>query len=137
MRQKISPTAILNNEQMVYFLMTEEEALKQMRDVVREVNEVLMLPSTTLVRLILHHFRWDKNTVLGTKRGEEISLGEKNSFDRLDRFYENPDQLFQTLNVANPNISPSLQWDPLSPACAPKTDPILEAIKGLPTTCRT
>lgn len=73
MRQKISPTAILNNEQMVYFLMTEDEALKEMSKITKEVNEVLNLPSTTLVRLILNYFRWDKNTLLGTMRNEGIS----------------------------------------------------------------
>lgn len=55
----------------------------------------------------------------------------------LERFYEDPDKLFQTLNVANPNLSPSLQWNPLSPACAPVSDPMRTAIDNPINTCRT
>ncbi len=65
MRQKISPTAITTNEQMTYYLITEDEALTEITKTTREVNEVLGLPSTTLVRLILNYFRWDKNTLTG------------------------------------------------------------------------
>lgn len=66
MHKKISPTAITTNEQMVYFLMTDQEALNEMTKTMKEVNEVLGLPSTTLVRLILNYFRWDKNTLTGS-----------------------------------------------------------------------
>jgi hypothetical protein len=56
----------------------------------------------------------------------------------LERFYEDPDKLFQTLNVANPNLSPSLQWNPLSPACVPVRDPMLAVTNNSSnTTCRT
>jgi len=65
MRQKISPTTITTNEQMTYYLMTEDEALKEITKITKEVNEVLGLPSTTLVRLILNYFRWDQNTLTG------------------------------------------------------------------------
>ena len=65
MRQKISPTGITSNEQMTYYLMTKEEALAEMIKTIKEVNEVLSLPSSTLVRLLLNHFRWDANTVKG------------------------------------------------------------------------
>ena len=64
-RQKISPTTILNNEQAVYYLITPAEALAEISKTTKEVNEVLGLPSTTLVRLILNYFRWDKNTLTG------------------------------------------------------------------------
>jgi hypothetical protein len=67
MRQKISPTAILNNEQMVYYLISEEEALNEIKKTTKEVNEVLGLPSTTLIRLILNYFQWDKNTLMGNR----------------------------------------------------------------------
>jgi hypothetical protein len=67
MRQKISLTAITTNEQMTYYLITEEEALNEIKKTTKEVNEVLGLPSTTLVRLILNYFRWDKNTLTGKK----------------------------------------------------------------------
>jgi hypothetical protein len=65
MRQKISPTSITTNEQMTYYFLTEDEVLKEITRITREVNEVLGLPSTTLVRLILNYFHWDKNTLTG------------------------------------------------------------------------
>jgi hypothetical protein len=65
MRQQISPTAITTNEQMTYYLMTEEEALNEMTKTIKQVNEILGLPSTTLVRLILNYFRWDKDQLAG------------------------------------------------------------------------
>ncbi|CAF3142256.1 unnamed protein product [Rotaria sp. Silwood2] len=110
MRQKISPTTITTNEQMTYYLITEDDVLKEITKTTKEVNEVLNLPSTTLVRLILNYFHWDKDTL-------------------TERFFEDPDKLFQTLNVANPNLSPSLQWNPLSPACFPKHDPMLAVVE--------
>jgi hypothetical protein len=65
MRQKTSPTAITSNEQMVYFLINEEEALNEIKKTAKEVNEVIGLSSTTLIRLILNYFQWDKNTLMG------------------------------------------------------------------------
>ena len=65
MRQKVSSTGILSNEPLTYYLLTEEEALAEITKTVKEVNEILNLPSATLVRLILNHFRWDKSTVTG------------------------------------------------------------------------
>jgi hypothetical protein len=65
MRQQISPAAITTNEQMTYYLMTEEEALNEMTKTIKQVNEILGLPSTTLVRLILNYFRWDKDQLAG------------------------------------------------------------------------
>ena len=67
MRQKLSPTAILSNEQMAYYLMTGEEVLTEIKKTTREVNEILGLPSTTLVRLILNYFQWDKDKLMGMK----------------------------------------------------------------------
>jgi hypothetical protein len=66
MRQKKSPTAITTNEEMTYFLLDSDDALKEITKTTREVNEILGLPSTTLVRLILNYFRWDTNTLTGT-----------------------------------------------------------------------
>ncbi|CAF3702014.1 unnamed protein product [Adineta steineri] len=121
-RQKISPTSITTNEQMVYFLLTPEEVLAEITKTTKEINEVLGLPSTTLVRLILNHFHWDKNTL-------------------TERFYDDPEEIFKILNVANPYLSPSLQWNPLSPAIGSQTDPML-FLSQQPTdngnaTCRT
>jgi hypothetical protein len=136
MHKKISPTAILNNEQMTYYLITEDEALKEITETTKEVNEVLGLPSTTLVRLILNYFRWDKNTLMGIGFFFPEFL-KSIEFFVLERFYEDPDKLFKTLNVANPNLSPSLQWNPLSPACVPMSDPMAGITSTPNNTCRT
>ena len=53
---------------MNYDLMNESEALQEINKTTSELNEILGLPSTTLVRLILNHFRWDKNTLTGHAR---------------------------------------------------------------------
>jgi hypothetical protein len=65
MREKKSPTAITNNEQKTYYLMTEGEVLEEISKTTKRVNEVLFLSSTTLVRLILNYFHWDENTLTG------------------------------------------------------------------------
>jgi hypothetical protein len=36
-----------------------------MEKTVKEVNEVLDLPSKTMVRLLLNYFHWDKDTLTG------------------------------------------------------------------------
>ena len=122
MIEKESETAITTNEKMKYNLLTAEEALKEMTKTAKEMNEILGLPSTTLVRLILNHFHWDKNTLTG------ISIKKRIFYQliSLDRFYEDPEKLFCTLNVANPYLSPSLQWNPLSPAIGPSMNPVLD-----------
>lgn len=139
MIEKTSPTAITTDEKMVYYLMDEKDVTEEMRRTINQTNEILGLPSTTLVRLILNHFRWDKNTLTGTHF--PCSTEFPVSFSCLDKFYEDPDGLFRKLNIANPYISPSLQWDPLSPAIDPTEDPMIAAMearnRGGNRTCRT
>jgi hypothetical protein len=65
-REKISPAAITTDEIMGYYLMDENDVSNEMRKTIQQVNEILGLPSTTLVRLILNHFRWDSNMLTGT-----------------------------------------------------------------------
>jgi len=43
------------DEEMIYYLMTEDDVLKEIEKVVKEVNEILGLPSTTMVRLLLNY----------------------------------------------------------------------------------
>lgn len=74
MLEKESETAITSDEKMKYYLMTAEEALKEMTKTAKEVNEILGLSSTTLVRLILNHFNWDKNTLTGIRIKKKIVL---------------------------------------------------------------
>jgi hypothetical protein len=65
MRRYVSPTSILADEEMIYFLMNEDDVLKEITKIVKEVNEILGLPSTTMVRLLLNYFHWDKDTLTG------------------------------------------------------------------------
>jgi len=62
-----------------------------MVECIKEVNEVIKLPSTT-VRLLLHHFRWDKEKL-------------------MERFYDpdHQDELFRQAHIVNPFKKPSLQ----------------------------
>lgn len=106
MIKKESPTTITENKKSKYFLLTSEDVLKEIKKTTNEVNDILFLPSTTLVRLLLNYFHWDK--------------------DRLtEQFYEDPDALFKKINVANPHISPSLQWNPISPGVLPNQGSLL------------
>jgi ariadne-1 len=61
-----------------------------MVECIKEVNEVIKLPSTT-VRLLLHHFRWDKEKL-------------------MERFYDpdHQDELFRQARIINPFKKPHL-----------------------------
>ncbi|CAF0738209.1 unnamed protein product [Didymodactylos carnosus] len=67
-----------------YVVLTQEEIWKYMEECIREVNEVIKLPETT-VRLLLHHFRWDKEKL-------------------MERFYDphHQDELFRQAHIVNP-----------------------------------
>ena len=65
MRQFVSTTSILANEGVIYYLMNTDEAVKQMSKTIAETNEILGLPSITMVRLLLDYFHWDKSTLTG------------------------------------------------------------------------
>lgn len=66
MRQCQSLVSIMSNDQVTYYLMTEDDILKEIKKVVREISEILGLPSTTIVRLLLNYFHWDKDTLTGS-----------------------------------------------------------------------
>lgn len=72
-------------------VLTQDDIVKYMVECIREVNEVIKLPSTT-VRLLLHHFRWDKEKL-------------------MERFYDpsHQDELFQQAHIVNPFKRPALQ----------------------------
>lgn len=65
MRQQVSLVSIMTNDQVSYCLMNEEETLKEINKVVREVSEILGLRSAAIVRLLLNYFHWDKDTLTG------------------------------------------------------------------------
>ena len=67
MRQCVSSASILSNEEMIYYLMDEDDVLKEMTKTIKEINEVLDLPSVTMVRLLLNYFHWDKDILTGNK----------------------------------------------------------------------
>jgi len=45
--------------------MNEDDARKEMAEIIREINEILNLPSHTMVRLLLNYFHWDKDILTG------------------------------------------------------------------------
>jgi hypothetical protein len=106
MRRYTSPASITLKDPVTYDLMSGDDALRQMAKIVRDVNEVLGLPSTTIVRLLLNHYHWDQNVL--------IQYMYRCSND-LERFWEDPDRLFKQCKIPNPMSSPSVDDSPLSP----------------------
>ncbi|CAF0788086.1 unnamed protein product [Adineta steineri] len=74
-----------------YVVLSQDDIVKYMVECIKEVNEVIKLPSTT-VRLLLHHFRWDKEKL-------------------MERFYDpnHQDELFRQAHIVNPFKRPHLQ----------------------------
>jgi hypothetical protein len=68
MRRHVSSTSITANEEMIYYLMNEDDVLKEITKIIKEVNDILGLPSTTMVRLLLNYFHWDKDTLTGKRK---------------------------------------------------------------------
>lgn len=68
----------------MFSVLSQEDIVKYMVECIKEVNEVIKLPSTT-VRLLLHHFRWDKEKL-------------------MERFYDpnHQDELFRQAHIVNP-----------------------------------
>ncbi len=71
-------------------VLSQDDIVKYMVECIKEVNEVIKLPSTT-VRLLLHHFRWDKEKL-------------------MERFYDpdHQDELFRQAHIINPFKKPHL-----------------------------
>jgi len=68
MRQYVSPASIMANDEVIYYLMNEDDVLNEIKKTVKEVNDILGLSSTTIVRLLLNYFHWDKDTLTGKKK---------------------------------------------------------------------
>ena len=68
----------------IYLVLSQDEIVKYMVECIEEVNEVIQLPITS-VRLLLHHFRWDKEKL-------------------MERFYDSNylDELFRQARIVNP-----------------------------------
>jgi hypothetical protein len=72
-----------NDEDFKFEVLTPEKIVQTMVDTIKEVNQVLELPPT-ITRILLHHFRWDKEKL-------------------MERFYDgNQDRLFKEAHVVNP-----------------------------------
>jgi ariadne-1 len=81
---------ILKALYIVSLVLSQDDIVKYMVECIKEVNEVIKLPSTT-VRLLLHHFRWDKEKL-------------------MERFYDpdHQDELFRQARIINPFKKPHL-----------------------------
>ncbi|CAF3039456.1 unnamed protein product [Rotaria sp. Silwood2] len=118
MRQYVSSTSIITNEDVIYYLMNEDDVLKEMTKIIKEINEVLGLSSVAMARLLLNYFHWDKDTL-------------------TDRYWEDPDRLFRILNIASPNLSSTDDYNPLSPPSYVERDPLLNSTSRELVTCKT
>jgi hypothetical protein len=122
MRRKISSTTITTDEPMNYDLMNEEEALQEIKKVTEEVNEILRLPSTTLVRVILNYFRWDQNTLTGQSRmlrsapTSSVISFEFRTVLRRSRRTVSESQYRQSVHVPITSVGSSFSW---LPTCRP------------------
>ena len=65
MRKYVSQVSIVSNEEMTCYLLSKDDVLKEISKVVKEIGEILGLSSSTIVRLLLNYFHWDKNTLTG------------------------------------------------------------------------
>lgn len=138
MVEKESPTMITSNKKMKYSLLTTQDVLAEIKKITNEVNEILSLPSTTFVRLLLNHFKWDKDRLIGFVQKYRICFLFSYLKLNLEQFYDDPDRLFEIIKVANPNISPSVQWDPISPGIMPNQGPLLPTKSSIQIlTCHT
>lgn len=141
MREQTSTMTITSNDKKKYNLMSEDEAFKEISKTTKEVNEILSLPSTTVVRLILNYFKWDKDTLTGRKIFYNFKAKAIKLYSYLEQFFNDSNNLFEKLNIANPYLSPVLQSSPFSPGYVPVQDPMREALQQMTTdqgnpTCR-
>lgn len=72
-----------NEEEFKYDVLTPDRIVQAMIENIKEVNQVIQLSSTT-TRILLHHFRWDKEKL-------------------MERFYDgDQDRLFKEARIVNP-----------------------------------
>ena len=71
------------DDEFKYEVLTPDKIVNHMIDCIKEVNQVLELPPTT-TRILLHHFRWDKEKL-------------------MERFYDgDQDRLFKEAHIVSP-----------------------------------
>ena len=88
---KNTKESFFESQRICSLVLSQEQIVKYMDECIKEVNEVIKL-SPTIVRLLLHHFRWDKEKL-------------------MERFYDlhDLDELFKQAHIVNPFKKPSLQ----------------------------
>ncbi|CAF0746266.1 unnamed protein product [Didymodactylos carnosus] len=104
----LSLMTVYGYEKMVYYKLTLNDALKEMKKISNEVNEIMNLPSPTMVRLLLNNFHWDANVL-------------------TERFYEDSSALFRKLNIVNPFPQTPVNANSQSPL-SPSDNPLLHDI---------
>lgn len=73
----------MNDEEFKFEVLDPEKIVHNMIETIKEVNQVIQLPSTS-TRILLHHFRWDKEKL-------------------MERFYDgNQERLFKEAHIVNP-----------------------------------
>lgn len=71
------------DDEFKYEVLTPDKIVNHMIECIKEVNQVLELPPTT-TRILLHHFRWDKEKL-------------------MERFYDgDQDRLFKEAHIVSP-----------------------------------
>jgi hypothetical protein len=71
------------DDEFKYEVLTPDKIVQHMIECIKEVNQVLELPPTT-TRILLHHFRWDKEKL-------------------MERFYDgDQDRLFKEAHIVSP-----------------------------------
>ncbi len=72
-----------NDEEFKFEVLTAQKILQNMDETIKEVNSVIEL-TPTVTRILLHHFRWDKEKL-------------------MERFYDgNQERLFKEAHIVNP-----------------------------------
>ena len=73
----------MEDDEFKYEVLTPDKIVQHMIECIKEVNQVLELPPTT-TRILLHHFRWDKEKL-------------------MERFYDgDQERLFKEAHVVSP-----------------------------------
>ncbi|XP_055377371.1 E3 ubiquitin-protein ligase ariadne-1 [Condylostylus longicornis] len=86
-------------EEYQYEVLTTDQIVQLMNDLIAEVVNVINIPATT-TRILLHHFKWDKEKL-------------------MERYFDDQEgKLFSEAHVINPNKKPNIINKPKSSAGA-------------------
>ena len=74
--------AVKFQDDFSYDILNPEEIVQSMVDCIKEVNQVLQIPATT-TRILLNHFRWDKEKLMERYLNNSLGSGHINGYDLL------------------------------------------------------